>query len=95
MEENVQVQGERPAWDNKFQYIMAALGFAVGLGNIWRFPYLCHKNGGGICMQCSCVVCMLSSLDKTTDVYFNAEKTKNFNIYYNVCGQYKYLPLAV
>ncbi|XP_076825597.1 sodium-dependent neutral amino acid transporter SLC6A17-like [Clavelina lepadiformis] len=37
----------RPAWDNKVQYMMAALGFAVGLGNVWRFPYLCKKNGGG------------------------------------------------
>ncbi|XP_043932840.1 sodium-dependent neutral amino acid transporter SLC6A17 [Protopterus annectens] len=38
---------ERPAWNNKLQYILAQIGFSVGLGNVWRFPYLCQKNGGG------------------------------------------------
>ncbi|XP_061758321.1 sodium-dependent neutral amino acid transporter SLC6A17 isoform X2 [Nerophis ophidion] len=37
----------RPAWNNKMQYILAQVGFSVGLGNVWRFPYLCQKNGGG------------------------------------------------
>lgn len=37
----------RPAWDSKVQYVLAQVGFSVGLGNVWRFPYLCHQNGGG------------------------------------------------
>ncbi|KAM3863844.1 sodium-dependent neutral amino acid transporter B(0)AT2 [Diretmus argenteus] len=41
---------ERPAWDSKFQYVLAQVGFSVGLGNVWRFPYLCHQNGGGAFM---------------------------------------------
>jgi NSS family neurotransmitter:Na+ symporter len=37
----------REAWSNKFAFIMATAGAAVGLGNIWRFPYICGENGGG------------------------------------------------
>lgn len=37
----------RPTWGSKAQYILAQVGFSVGLGNVWRFPYLCHQNGGG------------------------------------------------
>lgn len=41
---------DRPAWDSKVQYVLAQVGFSVGLGNVWRFPYLCHQNGGGAFM---------------------------------------------
>jgi len=51
-------QGQRGQWSSQLGFILAAAGSAIGLGNIWRFPYSAGENGGGafVLVYLVCVV---------------------------------------
>lgn len=55
---SMQASDNRGQWGSKFGFIMAAAGSAVGLGNIWRFPYITGQNGGGafVLVYIACVL---------------------------------------
>jgi NSS family neurotransmitter:Na+ symporter len=38
---------EKTYWPSRISFVFAAIGSAIGLGNVWRFPYVCYENGGG------------------------------------------------
>mgnify|MGYP000599624274 CR=1 FL=1 len=45
--EQADTENGRQVWTKKIHFFLVTLAMAVGVSNIWRFPYLCYKNGGG------------------------------------------------
>ena len=72
-----------PVWSSRFAFIMASVGFAVGLGNIWRFPYVTGENGGGafviiylLCVFAIGVPCVMACLLYTSPSPRDRQKSR-------------------
>ncbi|XP_029687052.1 sodium- and chloride-dependent betaine transporter-like isoform X1 [Takifugu rubripes] len=51
--------GARGQWASKTEYILVVAGNVVGLGNVWRFPYLCYRYGGGAFLIPYCLLAVI------------------------------------
>uniref|UniRef100_A0A4W6C9Z5 Transporter n=1 Tax=Lates calcarifer TaxID=8187 RepID=A0A4W6C9Z5_LATCA len=60
--ENQRRAGDRGQWASKTEYVLVVAGTMVGLGNVWRFPYLCYKNGGGAFLVPYCLLAVVCGI---------------------------------
>jgi len=55
-------ENDRGNWSNQVEFFLSCLAYAVGIGNVWRFPYKCYKNGGGVFLIPYLIMLFLAAL---------------------------------
>jgi len=61
-DEEEESKHERVQWDKQREFILSVAGGFIGLGNVWRFPYLCYKNGGGAFLIPYCIFLVIGGI---------------------------------
>ena len=71
--QEILMENNREQWSSKASFILAAAGSAVGLGNIWKFPYIAGENGGAaflfIYLICIALILSLIHISEPTRPY--------------------------
>ncbi|XP_072099755.1 sodium- and chloride-dependent GABA transporter ine [Mobula birostris] len=73
----------RETWSRKIEFLLAGIGYSVGLGNVWRFPFLCYRSGGGAFLIPFFIMLVLLGIpllymEITIGQYFKAGPVKAF-----------------
>ena len=90
-------QEHQKNWSSSFGFILACVGSAVGLGNLWKFPYITYENGGGafVIVYLICIVLvglpivlaeMMIGRHGKKDLYGTFKKLSNNNVFWKGLG---------
>ena len=86
-------QQKRGSFSGSIGFVLAAAGSAVGLGNIWRFPYLAAKDGGGLFLLCYVILALTFGFALLTTEIAIGRKTGQspLTAYGHLCSKFKWV----
>ena len=94
------MKNNRPEWSSKYAFVLSSIGSAVGLGNIWRFPYIMGEYGGAVFLFVYILIIIaICFIPLVSEIYFGRMTQKDcIGAYESVNKNLKYIsylnPLA-